>query len=58
MSLIESKKAITQAEQVTKLTQLAFFFIPLTFVAGLFGMNVRVRNRRRQTQKYGVVNWF
>lgn len=43
MSILESAKAIDQAEEVTKLTQLAFVFIPLTFVAGIFGMNLRVR---------------
>lgn len=42
MSLIESEKAIREAEEVTKLTQLAFFFIPLTFVAGIYGMNLEV----------------
>lgn len=47
MSLMESEKAINEAEEVTKLTQLAFFFIPLTFVAGIFGMNLRVRTRTR-----------
>ncbi|KAK7616463.1 hypothetical protein IWX50DRAFT_620453 [Phyllosticta citricarpa] len=39
MSIIESRKAIKHAEEVTKLTQLAFFFIPLNFVVGIFGMN-------------------
>lgn len=49
MSILESGKAIEQAEiginqakQVTKLTQLAFFFVPLTFVCGIFGMNLNV----------------
>lgn len=42
MSFIESTKAIQQAEQVKKLTQLAFCFIPLSFVCGIFGMNVNV----------------
>jgi hypothetical protein len=40
MSILESERAIGQAEVVTRLTNLAFFFIPLTFVSGLFGMNV------------------
>ncbi|KAK3299816.1 uncharacterized protein B0H64DRAFT_447737 [Chaetomium fimeti] len=40
MSILESEKAIEQAEVVTRLTNLAFFFIPLTFVSGLFGMNL------------------
>lgn len=42
MSIIESQKAIAQAETVSKLTYLAFFFIPPTFVTGIFGMNVVV----------------
>ncbi|KAL1387614.1 cora-like Mg2+ transporter protein-domain-containing protein [Phyllosticta capitalensis] len=41
LSIMESRKAIKEAEEVTKLTQLAFFFIPLTFVAGIFGMNFK-----------------
>ncbi|KAL1387617.1 hypothetical protein HDK64DRAFT_308824 [Phyllosticta capitalensis] len=40
MSFIESTKAIQTADQVKKLTQLAFCFIPLSFVCGIFGMNV------------------
>lgn len=42
MNIVESSKAIKEAEEVTKLTQLAFFFIPLTFAAGVFGMNSKV----------------
>ena len=42
MSIVESGKAIVQAQEVAKLTQLAFSFIPLTFVAGIFGMNLAV----------------
>lgn len=37
----ESRKAIQQAAEVAKLTQLAFFFIPLTFVTSVFGMNCK-----------------
>ncbi|KAH6651316.1 hypothetical protein F5144DRAFT_589559 [Chaetomium tenue] len=40
MSILESERAIEQAEVVTRLTNLAFFFVPLTFVSGIFGMNV------------------
>jgi len=42
MSIVESKRAILQTETVSKLTQLAFFFIPLTLVATVFGMNINV----------------
>lgn len=38
--LAESKKAIIQANEVTKLTRMAFVFIPMSFTCGLFGMNV------------------
>ncbi|KAM7183025.1 hypothetical protein V8F33_013853 [Rhypophila sp. PSN 637] len=37
----ESKKAMAETRNVTKLTQLAAVFVPLTFVTGIFGMNVR-----------------
>jgi hypothetical protein len=41
LTILESKRAILEAETVTGLTQLAFIFIPLTFAAGLFSINVR-----------------
>ena len=37
----ESQKAISQAEGVAQLTGLAFFFIPLSLTASIFGMNAR-----------------
>ena len=42
MTMVESQKAITQAETISKLTQLAFFFIPLTLCSTIFGMNIKV----------------
>lgn len=42
MSIVESERAIAEAEVVSKLTHLAFFFIPLSLVAGIFGMNINV----------------
>ena len=42
MSIVESERAIQEAEAISKLTNLAFFFIPWTLVAGVFGMNVIV----------------
>jgi len=50
MSIIESGKAIEGAEEVTKLTELAFFFVPLGFSASIFGMQVKVAKSR--TVKY------
>ena len=37
----ESQRAISQAEGVAKLTRLAFLFVPSSFTASLFGMNVK-----------------
>ncbi|KAF1850930.1 uncharacterized protein K460DRAFT_400964 [Cucurbitaria berberidis CBS 394.84] len=39
--IVESNKAIEQAKVVTKLTRLAFVFIPLSFVSSFFGMNLK-----------------
>lgn len=39
--IAESQKAIEQAKRVTKLTSLAFFFIPLSFSSSMFGMNFK-----------------
>lgn len=44
MSIFESKRGIAEAEGVTKLTELAFFFIPLTFSASIFSMQVKELN--------------
>ena len=41
MSIVESKRGIAEAESVTKLAELAFFFIPLTFSASIFSMQVK-----------------
>jgi len=46
MSIIESGRAIEEAEGVSKLTELAFFFIPLGFSASIFGMQVKVAKSR------------
>jgi hypothetical protein len=40
MALLDSRRSIAEAQSVTKLTELAFFFIPLTFAASLFGMQI------------------
>ena len=47
MSIVESQKAIAQAETISKLTNLAFFFIPLTLTASIFGTNIIVGGNPR-----------
>jgi hypothetical protein len=39
--LIESKKAIQQADTIKRLTILAFIFIPISTASSVFGMNVK-----------------
>lgn len=39
--IAESNKAINQAQEVTNLTRLAFFFVPMSFTASFCGMNLR-----------------
>jgi succinate dehydrogenase hydrophobic anchor subunit len=41
MSIIESDRAVKEAEAVTKLTNLAFFFIPLSLVAAILAMPLK-----------------
>jgi len=43
MSIIESERAITQGIAIARLTELAFIFIPLSFAAAFFSMQVKVR---------------
>jgi hypothetical protein len=42
MSILESEKAIAQGVAITRLTELAFFFIPLSFAATFFSMQIKV----------------
>lgn len=42
MSIMEARRSMEEAESVSKLTELAFIFIPLSFTASLFSMQVDV----------------
>lgn len=41
MSIIDSRRGIREAEGVSKLTELAFVFIPITFAASVFSMQIK-----------------
>lgn len=41
MSLIDSRRGIAEAKGVSKLTELAFVFVPITFAASVFSMQVK-----------------
>jgi hypothetical protein len=41
LQIADTRKSIEEAESVAKLTELAFVFIPLTFAAGLFSMQIK-----------------
>lgn len=42
MAIVESQRAISQAESISRLTELAFLFIPLGFATSTFGMQLQV----------------
>ena len=41
VAIMESKRAIASSENIAKITELSFVFIPLTFSASVFSMQVR-----------------
>ncbi|KAJ5152925.1 Mg2+ transporter protein CorA-like/Zinc transport protein ZntB [Penicillium canariense] len=41
MALLDSRRSIDEAHAVTRLTELAFIFIPLSFAASVFGMQIK-----------------
>lgn len=41
LSSLEARRSITEAESLARLTELAFIFVPLTFAAGLFSIQVQ-----------------
>lgn len=42
IAIVESQRAISQAESISRLTELAFLFIPLGFATSTFGMQIQV----------------
>lgn len=55
MALLDSRRFIAEAQAVTKLTELAFFFIPLTFAASLFGMLVETFENRARLSTFVIL---
>jgi hypothetical protein len=54
-NLAESKRAIAQAGRVSKLTLLAFFYVPLSFTSSFFGMNF---SQFGTSSTLGIWLWF
>lgn len=54
-SINEAQKVIVQAERITKLTKLAFVFVPLSFTSSFFGMNF---SQFTSGNNLGVWIWF
>ena len=47
ISILESKRSITEAVSVKYITQFAFLFLPLNFAASVFGMNLKEKTGNR-----------
>jgi CorA-like Mg2+ transporter protein len=54
-NIAESRRAMTQARRVGKLTLLAFFYVPLSFTASFFGMNLE---QFGTSTTIGIWVWF
>ncbi|KPI37180.1 uncharacterized protein AB675_1582 [Cyphellophora attinorum] len=54
MAIAESREGIVQAKKVSRLTSLAFIFVPLSFTTSFFGMNVQQLSQ----QKTSIWIWF
>lgn len=55
VQIVESRRSISQAESITRLTYLALVSIPLTFVSGLFSMNGDFLPGRKKSWIYFTV---
>jgi hypothetical protein len=47
MAIAESREGIVQAKKVSRLTSLAFIFVPLSFTTSFFGMNVQQLSQQK-----------
>jgi hypothetical protein len=56
VQIAESRKAIEQADSVRRLTTLAFIFIPLTYVASVFGAELSDMNDTRNAPTFAVAS--
>lgn len=54
MSIMESQNAIKQGQQIQRLTELAFIFIPMSFASSYFGMEVQVSKLSAETNMGGA----
>lgn len=52
-----SKQSLREAHAVGRLTQLAFLFLPLTFITGIFGMNIKPFNEGAPMWKFYVTTF-
>ena len=52
--ILESRKAIEQADGVRRLTTLAFVFIPLTYVASVFSAGIDDMNDTRNAKNFAI----
>ncbi|KAK0633938.1 hypothetical protein B0T14DRAFT_599098 [Immersiella caudata] len=56
IQIAESRKAIQQADSVRRLTTLAFIFIPLTYVASVFGADIVDMAEERSSRNFAIAS--
>jgi CorA-like Mg2+ transporter protein len=54
LSILETKKALEEQHAIGRLTQLASIFLPITFITGIFGMNVKMFSERAPIWSFWV----
>lgn len=55
VQMVESRRSITEAKSINRLTYLALVFVPLTFVSSLFSMNEDLLPGRKKSWIYFTV---
>ncbi|KAF2635029.1 hypothetical protein P280DRAFT_554076 [Massarina eburnea CBS 473.64] len=55
MQIVDSRRSIAEAESVSKLTELAFVFVPLSFVASVYSVNFRGQDQGVPVYQFAAV---
>ena len=57
LSIKETQRGLKEQHAITRLTQMAFIFLPLTFITGVFGMNISPFGGDAPMWKFWATTW-